>query len=60
MITKIRVTLTVMIINNDKNDKLVSKKIVPCDIFGFGDIATFCPPGVFLGLGVLTHFGLKT
>ena len=41
MITKIRVTLTVMIINNDKNDKLVSKKI---DISSIqpGGIDTFC------------------
>ena len=24
-----------------------------------GSIRTFCPPGVFLGLGVLAHFVLK-
>ena len=28
-------------------------------VYNFGLLAHFAPPGVFLGLGVLAHFGLR-
>ena len=30
-----------------------------CSSIQYGGISTFCPPGVFLGLGILAHFSTK-